>query len=101
MKYKIIIRSEAENDLKEAFGWYEDKRLGLGHEFLLHIDAGIKFVQRNPEVHSSEYKGTRRHIIKRFPYKIIYLVEGEKIIVLAVLHGKRCPDLLKKRRDSV
>ncbi len=30
MKHNVRIRPEAENDLKEAFSWYEDKRLGLG-----------------------------------------------------------------------
>ena len=38
MKYKVIIRFEAENDLKEVFLWYEDKRLGLGYDFLLQVD---------------------------------------------------------------
>lgn len=101
MKYKVIIRPEAENDLKEAFSWYEDKRLGLGYDFLLQVDAGLRFIERNPEIYQVEYKGTRKHIIKRFPYKIIYLIEEEKIIVLAVTHGKRSPDLLKKRIDSI
>ncbi|NWF50541.1 MAG: type II toxin-antitoxin system RelE/ParE family toxin, partial [Ignavibacteriaceae bacterium] len=30
MKYRIIVRPEAEGDLSEAFLWYEDKRKGLG-----------------------------------------------------------------------
>ena len=101
MKYKVIVRPEAEDDLKEAFYWYEDKRTGLGYDFLLQVDAGINFIYRNPEIHLIEYKGTRKHLIKRFPYKIIYLVEEEKIIILAVLHGKRRPDLIKKRIDSI
>lgn len=101
MKYKVIIRPEAEDDLKEAFSWYEDKRTGLGYDFLLQVDAGINFISRNPEIHPIEYKGTRKHVIKRFPYKIIYLTEEEKIIILAVIHGKRRPDLIKKRIDSI
>ncbi|MDP2681535.1 MAG: type II toxin-antitoxin system RelE/ParE family toxin [Deltaproteobacteria bacterium] len=101
MKYKVIIRPEAENDLKEAFSWYEDNRLGLGYDFLLRVDVGLRFIERKPEIHAPEYKGTRKHLIKRFPYKIIYLVEKERIIVLAVIHGKRSPDLIKKRIDSV
>ena len=101
MKYKVIVRPEAEDDLKEAFSWYEDKRTGLGYDFLLQVDAGINFINRNPEIHPIEYKGTRKHVIKRFPYKIIYLVEEEKIIFLAVIHGKRKPDLIKKRIDSI
>jgi len=101
MKYKVIVRPEAEDDLKEAFSWYEDNRTGLGHDFLMHVDAGINFIKRNPDVHPIEYKGTKKHLIKRFPYKVIYLVEEEKIVILAVIHGKRNPVLIKKRIDSI
>jgi plasmid stabilization system protein ParE len=100
MKYSVIVRPEAEDDLKEAFSWYEDKRVGLGHDFLLQVNAGLNFIMRNPEIHPIEYKRARKHIIKRFPYKIIYFIEEEKIIVLAVLHAKRRPGLLKKRIDN-
>lgn len=101
MKYKVIVRPEAEDDLKGAFSWYEDKRTGLGYDFLLQVDAGINFINRNPAIHPTEYKETRKHLIKRFPYKIIYLVEGNKIIVLAVIHGKRSPELIKKRINAI
>ena len=101
MKYRVIVSPEAENDLKEAFSWYEDNRTGLGYDFLLQVDAGINFINRNPEIHPIEYRGARKHLIKRFPYKIIYLVEEERIIVLAVLHSKRSPDLMKKRTGNI
>lgn len=101
MKYRVIIRPEAEDDLKKAFSWYEDKRKGLGYDFLLQVDAGLRFIERNPEIFKPEYKGTRKHIIKRFPYKTIYLVEKQKIIVLAVIHGKRSPHLVTERIDSI
>ncbi|MDP2903657.1 MAG: type II toxin-antitoxin system RelE/ParE family toxin [Methylovulum sp.] len=100
MKYCVIVSPEAENDLKEIFSWYEDNRMGLGYDFLLQVDAGINFVKRNPEIHPIEHKGTRKHLIKRFPYKIIYLVKEEEIIVLAILHGKRSFELLKSRVDN-
>ena len=47
MNYRVIIRPEAENDLKEAFLWYEDKRLGLGYDFLLQVNAGLKFIDNS------------------------------------------------------
>jgi plasmid stabilization system protein ParE len=100
MKYKVIIRPEAEDDIREAFFWYEDKRQGLGYDFLLNVDAGLNFIKRNPNIHPTEYKGTRKHFIKRFPYKMVYLVEGEKIVVLAVIHSRRSPVLIKKRINS-
>jgi plasmid stabilization system protein ParE len=58
-------------------------------------------VARYPDIHPIEYKGTRKHFIKRFPYKIIYLVENERIIVLAVIHGRRSPVLIKKRIEVI
>jgi len=101
MKYRVIVRPESEDDLKEAYSWYEDKRTGLGYDFLLQVDAGLNLIARNPNIHPIEYKETRKHLVKRFPYKIIYLVEKEKIIVLAVIHSKRSPVLIKRSIDSI
>jgi len=101
MKYRVIVRPEAEDDLKEAYSWYEDKRTGLGYDFLLQVDAGLNFIARNPNIHPIEYKETRKHLTKRFPYKIIYLIEKEKIIILAVIHSKRSPVLIKRRINSI
>ncbi len=97
MKYKAVIRPEAEDDLREAFKWYEDKRVGLGQDFLLHINAGIRLIERNPNIYKIEYRGTRKHLVKRFPYKIIYLTGEDKIFILAVIHTKRNPELERKR----
>ncbi|OGW33047.1 MAG: hypothetical protein A2X59_03925 [Nitrospirae bacterium GWC2_42_7] len=101
MKYEIIIRPEAEKDLSEAFLWYEDKRKGLGYDFLLQVDAGLRFIERNPEMSAPTYKESRKHIIKRFPYKIIYLLAERRIIVLGVLHGKRSPNVMKRRTKNI
>ncbi len=98
---QAVIRLEAQNDLKDAFAWYEEKRPGLGHDFLLQIEAGIRFIERNPEINPPGYQGTRKHFTRRFPYKIIYLVEKERIVVLAVIHGRRSPDLTRTRIDNI
>ena len=101
MRYRVVVRPEAENDLREAFSWYEDKSQGLGYDFLLQVDAGLRFIERNPKVFPPEYKGARKYLVKRFPYKIIYLLKEERIIVLAVIHVKRSPNLTKERIDSI
>jgi toxin ParE1/3/4 len=97
MEYKLIISPEAEEDLSEAFTWYEERRKGLGHDFLLQINAALRFLERNPLVFPEMYKGVRRHLIKRFPYKIFYLVERQKVIILGVIYAGRDPELVKKR----
>jgi toxin ParE1/3/4 len=97
MNYEVVIQPEAEKDLRDAFLWYEDKRKGLGHDFLLQVEAGMRFMERNPEIHHIEYRGIRKHLVKRFPYKVIYMVEHNKVIVIAVLHGKRGLQVVKDR----
>ncbi|MEW6263455.1 MAG: type II toxin-antitoxin system RelE/ParE family toxin [Thermodesulfobacteriota bacterium] len=101
MKHRVMIRPEAEADLIESFSWYEDKRQGLGYDFLLQVEAGLNFIIKDPAIHPPAYKGTRKHFIKRFPYKRIYLIEHETIIVLAVIHGRRSSELINERMNDI
>jgi len=101
MTNRVIIRPEAEKDLEETFSWYEDRREGLGYDFLLQVDSGFELLERNPYISEEGYKGSRTLLIRRFPYKIIYLIEKEIIFILAVIHGKRNPDLLSDMMDSL
>jgi len=41
MAAELIIAPEAEFDIGDAYGWYEERRSGLGEEFLSCIDACI------------------------------------------------------------
>ena len=79
MKYKLVIIPEAEEDLSDAFEWYENKRKGLGHDFLLQMDAGLRLIERNPRLFAKQYKGVRSYLIKRFPYKVFYRIESDYI----------------------
>ena len=97
MIYQLIIRPEAETEIKEAYEWYEEQRLGLGDDFLLNIDAALCSIQREPEICAPLYKNIRRILIRRFPYSIFYMIESRKVIVMAVIHAKRHPRIWKNR----
>ena len=101
MNHTLVIKPEAVGDLSEAFEWYEERREGLGYDFLLQVEAGLRFIENNPFVFPEKYKGTRRYLIKRFPYKIVYIVEDSKVIVLGILHGRRDPKWIAKRINGL
>ena len=101
MRNRTIVRPEAEQDLKEAFRWYEETRRGLGYDFLLQVHAGINLIETNPTIFQIEYKNVRKHLIKRFPFKIIYLFSENVVKVLAVIHTKRNPALTRDRIDKL
>ena len=91
MTISLVIRLEAEQDLNEAYRWYERQFDGLGREFVICIDAALSVLQRTPKISPKIYKDIRRALIRRFPYGIFYILERDKVIVLAFLHTSRDP----------
>jgi hypothetical protein len=60
MAAKLIISPEAEQDIGDAYCWYEDRRPGLGEEFLSCVDACIQRVCRVLELHAKAHEEYRR-----------------------------------------
>lgn len=92
MAFNIRIRREAEKDLQEAFDYYQTCRAGLGHEFLMCVEAALDSIQRNPLKYPQIHKNILRNFVHRFPFGIYYLIKQDVIIVIAVLHVRRNPN---------
>lgn len=91
MNYALTLRREAEFDIDEHFDYYEEKRDGLGHDFLLCVEEALDKLQRNPLIYRKIYKELRGIPIRRFPYRAFYFVQGQRIIVTAVFHARKDP----------
>ncbi len=91
MNYLLTVRKEAELDINIAFEYYEKQREGLGHDFLLCIEECMSKVERNPIHYKVIYKELRRIAVRRFPYRILYLVQDNSVIVTAVFHVRKDP----------
>ena len=87
----IEVREEAEAEIREAFAWYEEKVLGLGHQFLSSVDAVLERIRRHARGFPVVERGTRKAILRRFPYVLLFFLDGSHEIVLAVYHGQRRP----------
>ncbi len=48
MVAELIVAPEAEQDVAEAYAWYEGRRTGLGEGFLSCVDACIEAIRRTP-----------------------------------------------------
>ena len=91
MKRSVQLLPEAEREVEEAFWWYERQRRGLGFEFLLAFDAAVEGLRRLPEGHELVALRTRKVLLRRFPYLVLYALEEEHILITAVFHGRRNP----------
>jgi plasmid stabilization system protein ParE len=96
--YRIIVKPIAETDATEAANWYNFQREGLGEEFLLALEAKLNEIQRNPNQFTTTYKNVKRAFLKRFPYGLFFIIEGNTIYILAVVHTSRNPKIWQKRK---
>ncbi len=97
MSRRLVVRPEAEAELKAAFDWYEERVPGLGSEFLLCVDAVLSAVLRNPEQYPRVHNIVRRALTRRFPYEVLFVNDGERIVILAFFHAKRHPGRWQER----
>jgi plasmid stabilization system protein ParE len=97
MSHEVILHSCAEEDVLDAMNWYEKKLHGLGNRFLFSLDATLQIISRNPNAFPKVYKDYRRALLRRFPYGVFYIIENEKVIVMAVFHEKRNHLSIKNR----
>lgn len=89
---KIEILQIARLEFENAQEFYELEQSGLGARFENEIRQALLRIQQYPKVWSAERKEIRRCFIHKFPYKIIYSIQKEIIVVLAFAHLHRKPD---------
>jgi toxin ParE1/3/4 len=91
MSRRLIVRPEAEADITAAALWYENRDAGLGLEVTLEIRAAIGRAVKNPHIHLRLRRRpeVRRVLARRFPYRVIFIVREDAIVVFAALHASR------------
>jgi plasmid stabilization system protein ParE len=93
----MIISPEAEADLSAAQDWYDQQRQGLGATFLSHVQDMLQRIERTPEMHAAVHQDVRRAVMRRFPYVIYYRILDSEVVVIAVVHGRRNPQVWQSR----
>ena len=99
----LEIRQEADGEIESSFLYYEAQTLGLGFQFLAAIEESYRRILSNPKAWTVIEHGQpplRRYLAKRFPYGLIYMLKGSKIIIVAVMHLSRKPWYWRKRYRS-
>jgi plasmid stabilization system protein ParE len=89
MKARLL--TLAQQELDDAVAWYDEQADGLGKDFLDELDRALRravaFPMSCPEITS----GLRRCLLARFPYGLIYGLEDDMMVVVAVAHLHRKP----------
>lgn len=87
----VEFTSAAKTEYIQAIDNYNIQLPGLGYEFAAAIEQAVSKIVQHPQAWTPYGKYTRRCIVSRFPYGILYLQEDDKIIIVAVKHLRTNP----------
>ena len=94
---KIRFLSPAEIEMLDAAAYYETRVPELGTDFLSTIEIAVLDLSDDPGKWPMIGKEIRRPILPRFPYSILYKIDPEEIIIVAIMHQKRRPNYWTNR----
>jgi len=76
----------AAREVRYAARFYEEKVSGLGFDFISEVRAAVRRILANPKAWCPLDDQFRRCRTARFPYGIIYTIEGDELLVVSVMH---------------
>lgn len=91
MTFTVVFRPQAEGEAKSARRWYDEQKPGLGERFADALDEMLQRIAVNPAAFPRVHGEMRRALLRQFPFGVYFRLDGEDVVVLAVMHGRRHP----------
>lgn len=96
MTRRVRFESAADLETTEAAAWYEQRRTGLGDQFLESIERALDLAMRQRVPGSlvagvEDLKDVRSVPVTRFPYQLVLIASPDELLVIAVMHERRLP----------
>ena len=88
----------AKGDIESNARWYEDRRPGLGDEFLDEVHHVFEAIRENPFRFGIRFNQWRRANLKRFPFAVFFQVIKNEVVVFAVLYSRREHETILEQR---
>jgi len=97
---RVVFTRIATPELEDAVRFYELEYVGLGRKFKEEVRKAALRVAEYPKAWSIERGEVRKCLLHKFPYKLMYSVEADNILVIAVAHQHRKPDYWVDRDET-
>jgi plasmid stabilization system protein ParE len=94
---QIDVHPDAVAEARAAAQWYGERSALAAEAFLAELDRAVERISENLERYPHYVQGTRRYLLQRFPFYLVYREVTGKLEIVAVAHGRRKPGYWKKR----
>ena len=89
---EIQFISPSDRELDDAMEFYNEQLPGLGEQFFDELMHSLDLICTFPNSWKKVGENTRKLLLPRFPYLILYIPEEEKILITAIAHQHRSPE---------
>ena len=96
---RIRTHDEAIAEARAARLWYVEREPDVARAFMAALDRAVELIVKMPNTWPVFEAGTRRYLLKNFPYYLIYREINNDIEVLAVMHERRRPGYWRHRLE--
>ena len=87
----VDVHPEAIAEARAAYGWYRERNETAAEAFLAELDRAVELISEGPMRWPIYLHGTRRFLLRRFPFGVVYRQIGEAVQVVAFAHARRRP----------
>lgn len=87
-------------DAERAYSWKARRNRAAATNFLHELDNTLDAIQETPDRWPAHVDGTRRFLLRRFPYSVVYDTPDDAVVVVAVAHERRRPGYWKTRQNA-
>lgn len=94
---QIDVHPEAAAEAQAAAQWYRERSALAADAFLAELDHAVDRIAVNPGMYPHYFRGTRRYLLQRFPFYLVYREVPGRLELVAIAHGRRRPGYWKKR----
>ena len=94
---KIELLGPARREFLDAVQFYESQAPRLGQELTEEFESVLELLSSHPQLGAEHLEGTRRVLLRRYPFDVVYLIESDRILVVALAHHRRKPGYWRDR----
>lgn len=95
---RVEFHEEAAREFLAAIDWYVLRSQAVASRFVVQVTNAVQLIAESPQRWPIYFHDTRKFVVRRFPFLVIYRERADIIQVLAVAHAHRRPGYWKTRR---
>jgi len=95
--FAVEVHPLAADEAEAAERWYRERNETAATRFRRELDRAVELIAERPEAAPPYVGNTRRFLLRRFPFFVVYRVFSHRVEVVAIAHARRRPQYWQHR----